>query len=71
MDEAKFIKEYMELTGCNEATARSAYMYTQALGSTEASVPDSAEANAESATPANAVPTHPESNQKNQAGQSI
>ncbi len=30
MDEAQFIKEYMSLTGCTEAQARSAYMYAGA-----------------------------------------
>jgi hypothetical protein len=37
MDEVKFIKEFMSLTACSEAFARSVYMHSVALGGAQAS----------------------------------
>jgi len=52
MDEAKFIREFMELTSCSEATARSVYIHAEALRADEANVQPAAEDHTDAAAPA-------------------
>ncbi len=68
MEEAEFIKEFMALTGCNEAAARSVYMmHAGAPGSPQPAAPAAGGQNAVSTSPVNSSAADTPESGNNQA----